>query len=95
MGKRIRISPGQPVGLKLIAEERSLVLDESLCLDQEIETKLRQAKDDQIMLNLDELDLFAGEIAAIANHANDRKIQRKLDRIFERIEHLLETFEEE
>lgn len=95
MNERIRIKPGRTVGLKMTGEERSLVLQESLALDEDLEAKLSRTAGDQVGLTLDELDLLAGEVAAIVGHAKDRKLRKKLDRICDRIERLLEMFEKE
>ena len=47
------------------------------------------------MLTLDELDLLAGYVAAEANHTEDKRRERKLDRIHDRICQVEDTFEEE
>ena len=44
---------------------------------------------------LDELDELAGYVAAEANHAKNRQMQKELDRIFDRISGLLEAYTEE
>lgn len=97
MAKKVRIPEGQPVGLKLTQPEREFLLDALILIDEEVEDKLRAAPpgESKVMLTLDELDLLAGCVAAEANHTEDRKLQRKLDRIFDRISRLLEMFEEE
>jgi len=96
MAKRISIKPGEPVGLKLTPEERNLLLESVVILDEELEGKLRLvvAGEHQVQLTLDELEDLAGCIAAEANHTKDRKLGKKLDRIFQRIERLEDMFEE-
>jgi hypothetical protein len=44
---------------------------------------------------LNELDELAGYVAAEANHAKDKKIQKHLARLFDRIWALLETYTDE
>ncbi|MGB2821999.1 MAG: hypothetical protein WBF17_13530 [Phycisphaerae bacterium] len=96
MAKKIKIKPGETVGLKLVPKERQMLLDSLIFTSRGLEDRLRltTAGDQQVQLTLDDLDELAGCVAAEANHAKHRKLQRKLDRIFERIEGLLEMFEE-
>jgi len=52
------------------------------------------------MMTLDELDDFCGYIAAEANHCEanhceDKKMEKKLDAVFEKIQRLLETYTDE
>ena len=97
MARKIRIKPGATVGLKLTPEERQTLLDSLIFTSKELEDRLRLtvAGQQQAQLTLDDLDELAGCVAAEANHTRDRKLRRKLDRIFERIERLMEMFEEE
>ena len=97
MVKRIRIPAGQPVGLKLTQAERGFLLDALIDIDGEIEDKLRAVApgESKVMFTLDELDLLAGSVAAEANHTKDKKLEQKLERIYDRICRLEEMFEEE
>jgi hypothetical protein len=96
MAKKIRIKDTDAVGLKLLPEERQMLLDLPL-LDDEISDRLEHtpAGESQVKLALDELDLLAGEIAGHANHTKDRKLGKKLDAICQRIERLEDMFEVE
>ena len=96
MAKKVRIPEGRPVGLKLTPSEREFLLEALILIDEEIEDKLRAVppSESTVMLTLDELDLFAGSVAAEANHTKDKKLERKLDRIHDRICQLEEMFEE-
>jgi hypothetical protein len=96
MANTIKIKPGQPVALKLTAEERQLLLDTLIFVDNELEQKLRLvvAGAQAVQLTLDDLEDLAGCVAAEANHTKDKRLEKKLDRIFERVEGLLQLFEE-
>ncbi len=48
-----------------------------------------------VHFSLDELDELAGYVAAEANHAKDKKLQKEWDRLFARIEDLLESYTDE
>ena len=47
------------------------------------------------MFTLDELDDLAGHVAAAANHAEDKSLRDKLDRIYKKIAGLLDTHTDE
>ena len=90
------IQADEKVALKLTATERKLVLEGLLCLDEEYEQIVRAARARKpVMMTLDELDDFAGYVAAEANHTEDKKLQKKLDAIFGKIQKLLETYNDE
>src|SRR5580692_24834 len=95
MWKR-HIQPGEKVGLKLTASERKLVLESVSCLDgdcEEIICKTPTAK--PLMMTLDEFEDFGGYIAAESNRTDDKKLQKKLDAIFQRIQRILEAHTDE
>ena len=96
MPTKKQIQPGEKVPLKLTAAERKLVLDDVTCLDTGYEQIIRDAPSGKpVMMTLDDLDDFGGYIAAESNHCDDRKKQKKLDAIFEKIQSLLETYTDE
>ncbi len=89
------IRPGEKVPLKLTAAQRALIVDEVTCLDQSYERAIRDTPlAEPIMMTLDELDDFAGFVAAEANHCGQRTKCRQLDAVFEKIQNLLDRFVE-
>ena len=91
-----QIQPGEKDVLKLTQTERKLVLDGLTCLDDEYEEIVRTTPTSKpVMLTLDELDDFGGYVAAESNHCDEKKKQKKLDGIFERIQRLLDTYTDE
>lgn len=96
MAKKRRIKPGEKVALEPTSAERE-VLRGTIILDEDIESRIRVsvAGRQEIRFTLEELDELAGYVAAEANHAENRRRQRRLDRICEKVESLLGTFEEE
>ena len=97
MAKRIRISRGQPIGLKLAAVERKWLLDTLTFVGEEVEDRIRNTppSEDTVMLTLEELDLLAGGVAAEANHTEDKRTEQRLERIYDRISQIEDMFEEE
>jgi hypothetical protein len=96
MPTKKHIQPGEKVPLKLTAIERTLVLEELLCLDKDHEQVIRNTPVGKpVMMSLDALDDFAGYIAAEANHCEDKKKRNKLDAVFEKIQRLLDKYTDE
>jgi hypothetical protein len=96
MSSKKHIQPGEMVPLNLTAPERKLVLEGLLCLDQEYEQVVREAPAGKpVMMPLDDLDDFGGYIAAEANHSKDKKKQKALDAIFQKVQDLLDKFTDE
>ena len=91
-----QIQSGEKVGLQMTQAERKLILDGLTCLDKESEEIVRTTPTSKpVKMTLDELDDFGGYIAAEANHCDEKKTQKKLDTIFEKIQRLLETYTDE
>jgi len=90
------IKPGTKLPLALNVDERG-VIEGLTYVDDYVLNALGRAPhhEEQVMLDLDQLDLLAGSVAADANHTDDNRLQRKLDRVFRKIESLLDTYTDE
>jgi hypothetical protein len=96
MSAKKQIQVDEKVPLNLTAAERKLVLDGVTLLDDEFEQIIRETPTGKpVMVTLDDLDDFGGYIAAEANHCEDKKKEKKLDAIFEKIQQLLGTYTDE
>ena len=85
-----RIQPAAKVPLKLTATERKLVLEDLMCLDEDYERIIQGTPSGKpVMMTPDDLDDLGGYIAAEANHCDDKKKEKKLDAVFEKIQDLL------
>ena len=90
-----RIRPGEKVGLKLTQAQRDLLLVSLVLIPREVEEAIRSTPSGEpLMFTLDELDDLAGHVAAAANHAEDQKLRGKLDRLYEKIDGLLDRHRE-
>ncbi len=90
------VKPNEKIGLKLTTAERELVLESVMCLDGDYEEVLRKTPTGKpVMMTLDEFEDFGGYIAFEANHTADKKLQRKLDAVCQKIERILETHTDE
>ena len=88
--------PEERIGLILSEDERKLILDEVMCLDEEYEEAIRTTPIEKpIMFRLDQWDDLGRVIAAEANHSFKKKHQRKLDAISSRIEELSSSHSDE
>ena len=90
---KVRIKPGEKLGLDLSAAERETVLNHLVCLDIELEEAVRTTADDApVKLTLDELEDLHGHCAAEANHTSDKKLKKALGGVLRKIESLLDRF---
>ena len=87
-----RIKPGETVGLKLTDAQRKLILDGLPCLPDDFGEAIRDTPTNQpVEFTLDGWEELAGHVAAESNHAEDTKVQKRLDTIFGKIEKLLDA----
>jgi hypothetical protein len=90
MTRKKRIQPGEKVGLRLTQAQRLLLPEALLLIPEEVEQAIRSTPvHEPLMLTLDDLDDLAGHVAAGANHAEDKSLRDKLDRISRKIWNLL------
>ena len=95
---RKRIRPDEKVPLELNDRERELILRHSLA-DEELTGRLRIAprpnEPPVCHFTLEELDELVGYVAAEANHARDKKLQKEWDRLYARLATVLESYTDE
>lgn len=95
MLNRTEIRPGQPVPLALSAAEKSLLVEALLCLEDDLAKTISETPSNEpVPLSLDDLDGLADHIAAEANRTQDKRLKNRLDRIFKRIDTLLDSYVE-
>jgi hypothetical protein len=95
MVQKLKLVPNQPIGLQLTAEERNLLLDLTT-LDDELASRIQNAPaaEANVMLTLDELARLSKAIPTKAKNPWERKNQKRLTHVLERIAGLLKMFEE-
>lgn len=93
--QRQRIRPDKKVPLELNDRERELILEHTFA-DEELTNPLRvvpKAGEPPIFrFTLDDWEELAGCVAAEANHTKDKKLGKELDRLFGRIEAVLDSY---
>lgn len=96
--KRIRIKPDERVPLELSQRERELILEHTLA-DNELTNRLRvlpnKGQRPIFRFTLDDLDELGGFVAAEANHTKNKKLRTELDRLFDRIQSTLDSYNDE
>ena len=82
------IQPGDRIAVRLSPEQRDLILDHAF-IDRELQQQLRVAEADGasivVRLTLDDLDDLLGHVAAEANHSEDARLGKRLERLWDRL----------
>ncbi|MFN8009139.1 MAG: hypothetical protein U0V70_19355 [Terriglobia bacterium] len=86
---------GARIPIRLSRRERELILHHSF-VDGDVERRLRVARSASrevvADLTLDDLDDLLGSIAAEANHATSRMLQKELDGLFDRLKKIEDLY---
>lgn len=81
--------PNDDIDITITLGERDLLLKETIAIDEDILAKIRIAEvvgaSLRFSLTLDDLDLLLDGIAAEANHAKSKKMQRAFDSLYDRL----------
>lgn len=89
------LAPGEMVGMKLSAAEWKSIADCLYVMDGRLQDRVRDAAQNKdVVFTLDELEDLHGNLAFDANHTEDTKRQRALDKILLKIEEMLDTYTE-
>jgi hypothetical protein len=95
---RKQITPDERVPLELSDRERELILKHTFAHDELtgcLRIVSRPGEPPVYRFTLDDLDELAGYVAAEANHANDKKLEKELHRLYVRIAAVLESYTDE
>lgn len=95
--KRIKIGEDDAIEVPFTARQRTLIIDHTFA-DPELTERLRSANARQAKLfalfTLYDLEELCGYIAAEANHTKDKRLQRELQGLFERLTRLMERYDD-
>ncbi|MGE4519519.1 MAG: hypothetical protein AB7E04_08440 [Desulfobacteraceae bacterium] len=84
----------EPVRINLTEKEKNLILENTFA-PESLTLRLREAelkgKYLKVDYNYDELDELVGFIAAEFNHITEEKIRKDLDKLYERLNEILEN----
>lgn len=87
--KKIAHEPKMPV--KLTLQERNLIRDETSCDPGYVKVTIVDGKDIVVYLSPDDIEDIQGCIAAEANHTKNKKLQRELDRLLDKLQAYLDS----
>ena len=83
------------IEIKFTPEERDLNIDHTFTgPDLTKRLQIAETKGDRLIVQYStyDLDELIGFIAAEANHTDDKKIEKKLDRLFEKLSYILRKY---
>jgi len=92
--KRKRIPYGTKLPVRFTLPERELIREHTLCPDF-ADLALADGNGIRLDLSLDEIEELQGYVAAEANHTDDKKIQGKLDAVFDKLEKFLDSYDDQ
>jgi len=94
---RKRIEPGTPVEVLFTPGEREFILENTFA-GPDLTDRLRMAvvRGAKLAVNytLDDLDELLGYIAAEANHTENPKLQKQLDKLWVRLKKTMESYDD-
>jgi hypothetical protein len=95
--KTRRIRPDERVPVTFTAQERILVLDHTFAGGEVIEPleAAREARGKCVVrYTLEDLDELLGYVAAEANHSKNKKLQAKLDALYDRLQAQMQSYDD-
>lgn len=94
---RKNIQPGDRVSVTITPRQRELIVEHTFANPELTEPlRLAETKDRQLLvkLTLDDIDELRGYVAAEANHAENKKLQRELDELFQNLTSTMESYDD-
>jgi hypothetical protein len=95
--RRIKIKPGQSVSVAFTARERPLVTEHTFAgpdLTDPLQTARLSRGKYRVRYDLDDIDELLGYVAAEANHATSKRLQKKLYGLFNRLQSEMESYDD-
>jgi hypothetical protein len=93
--KRKKIPYGTKLPVKLTLRERDLILNETICDSDFAKFAIVDAEGIRLDLSLDDIEEIQGCIAAEANHTENSKLEKELDRLFDKLQVYLDTYDDQ
>ena len=95
MIKRKKIPYGTKIPVKLTERERDLIRKETFCDPDFAKLAVADGKGIRVEMSLDDIEEIQGYVAAEANHAKNKKIQKELNQLFEKLQVFLDTYDDQ
>jgi len=93
--ERKRIPYGTKLPVKLTLRQRDLILEHSLDDPEYVRIAPADGKGIRVDLSLDEIEDIQGHIAFEANHTEDKKLQKELDALFDKLQKFLDEYDDQ
>jgi len=81
--------------VNLTLRERDIIRDKRFCNPDFARFAVVDGKEIRVELSLDDIEEIQGYIAAEANHTENKKLQKELDRLFDKLQVYLETYDDQ
>lgn len=93
--KRKKVPYGTKLPVKLTIRERDLIRDETFCHPDFAKVAVVDGKRIRVDLSLDEIEEIQGYVAAEANHTENSKLRKELNRLFGKLQVFLDTYDDQ
>jgi hypothetical protein len=93
--KRKKILWGTKLPVKLTFRERDLIRDETFYDPDFAKLAFVDGKGIRLDLSLDDIEDIQGYVAAEANYTKNSKLQKELDRLFDKLQVFLDTYDDQ
>ena len=93
--KQKKIPYGTKLPVKLTLRERDLIRDETFCTPDFAKFAVVEGNGIKVDMSLDDIEEIQGYIAAEANHTENKKLQKELDRIFGKLQLFLDNYDDQ
>lgn len=95
MIKRKKIPYGTKVPVILTGRQLHLIRNETFCDPNIINFVEAEGEDFHLNLSLDDIEEIQGHVAFSANHTENKKLKKELDKIFMIFQNILEAYDDE
>ncbi len=92
---RKKIPCGTKLPVVLTLKDRDIVRDETFCDPDFGKIGVVDGAKIKLMMSLDDIEDVQGHVAAEANHTKDKKLQKELDRIFDKFQKFLDRYDDQ
>ncbi|MBE0448975.1 MAG: hypothetical protein IBX64_12950 [Actinobacteria bacterium] len=93
--KRKSIPYGTKLPVKLTLRERDLICDETFCDPRYTQVAIVDGTGIKVDLSLDDIEDIQGYVAAAANHTENHKLQKELDRLSDKLQAYLDAYDDQ
>lgn len=90
-----KIPYGTKLPVRLTLRERDLILDETFCDTRFLKIAVVTGNGITVEWSLDDIEDIQGFVAAEANHTKNRKLQKELDKLSDKLQVYLDSYDDQ